>query len=116
MEYKNSKVGYSGYIIYEECYLYNENACCVSDSHDEAVRFMIDCGYDKSDFRIDEIGLDDLMHDYGYSSGEYAMEKLAFENFKIMAAENEIKYTAEAFYLDPTLMVVNIETLPGSER
>jgi len=107
-EYKNIKIGYSGFILFEECYEYNENACYLADSQDVATQFMIDCGYDKSDFRIDEISLNDLMDDYGCSSGEYAMGKLTFENFKIIADENGIKYTVEEYDLDPTLMVVNI--------
>lgn len=110
-EYKNIKVGYSGFILFEECYEYNENACYLADSQDVAMQFMLDCGYDKSDFRIDEISLNDLMNDYGCSSGEYVMEKLAFENFKIIANENGIKYKVEEYDFDSTLMVVNIQTI-----
>lgn len=109
-EYKNIKIGYSGFILFEECYEYNENACYLADSKDVATQFMMDCGYDKSDFRIDEISLNDLMNDYGCSSGEYAMEKFAFEKFKIIAEKNGIKHEVEEYDLDPTLMVVNIET------
>lgn len=107
-EYKYMKIGYSGFILFEECYEYNENACYIADSKDVAKQFMLDCGYDKSDFRIDEISLKDLMNDYGCSSGEYAMEKLAFENFKIIADENGIKYKVEEYDLDPTLLIINI--------
>ena len=69
---------------------------------------MIDCGFNKSDFRIDEISIDKLVNDYGCSSGEYAMEKLAFERFKQIADEKEIKYEYEDFDMDPELKVVNL--------
>lgn len=107
-EDKSQEIGYSGFILFEECYEYNENACYLAESQDTAKQFMIDCGYDESGFRIDRISLNDLMKDYGYSSGEYAMEELAFEKFKKIADKNGIKYSVENFELDETLKVVNI--------
>ncbi len=107
-EDKNLEIGYSGFILFEECYEYNENACYLAVSQDMAKQFMIDCGYHKSEFRIDQISLNDLMKDYGYSSGEYAMEKLAFEKFKKIADKNGIKYSVENFEMDESLKVVNI--------
>jgi hypothetical protein len=108
-EYKSIKIGFSGFILSEECYEYNENACYLANSKDVALQFMLDCGYNHSEFRIDEISINDLLNDYGCSSGEYAMEKLTFEEFKIFADENGIKYSAEEYDLDPTLIVVNIK-------
>lgn len=107
-DYKHIKIGYSGFIIFEECYEYNENACYIADTLDMAEQFMMDCGYDRSDFRIDEISINDLLNDYGYSFGEYAMEKLTFEHFKLIAKENDINYESEKFDRELDLMVVNI--------
>jgi hypothetical protein len=107
-EYKNIIIGFSGYILSEECYEYNEDACYLANSKDVAQQFMLDCGYSQSTFLINEISINDLLNDYGCSSGEYAMEKLTFEKFKIIADENGIKYSDEEYYLDPTLIVVNI--------
>ena len=41
MNCANSKtiVGYSGFIVYEDCYEYNENACYLADSKDAARQF-----------------------------------------------------------------------------
>lgn len=108
-EFKNIKIGFSGFDPFEECYAYNEDACYLANSHELAAQFMMDCGYSKSDFRIDEVSLHDLMVDYGCSSGEYAMEKITFDNFKILADENGIIYSFEEYYLDPTLIVVKIK-------
>jgi len=107
-EEKKLEIGYSGFILFEECYEYNENACFIAGNQNMAKQFMIDCGYDKSEFRIDQISLNDLMKDYGCSSGEYAMEELAFEKFKKVADKNGIKYSVENFELDESLKVVNI--------
>ena len=111
-EYSKIVIVYSGFIKYEECYEYNENACFLADSHEIASKFMTECGYEKSDFRIDTIYFQDLIDDYGCSCGEYAMEKIAFENFKRTAEENGVEYKVEEYDLDPTLMVVNVKTMP----
>ena len=107
-DYKNKKIGYSGFILYEECYEYNENACYIADTSEMLEQLMMDCGYDRSEFRVDEISINDLLKDYGYSFGEYAMEKLTFEKFKLIAKENDIYYEAEKFDRALDLMVVNI--------
>ncbi len=111
MNFKKSKtiVGYSGFIRYEACYEYNENACFLADSEESAKQFMWNCGYSKSDFRIDAISFKDIMNDYGVSSGEYAMEEQVFEKFKRIAEDSGTDYEAEEFYLDSTLMVVNVD-------
>ncbi len=107
-DYKDIKIGCSGFILFEECYEYNENACYIADTLNMAEQFMIDCGYDRSDFRIDEISINDLLNDYGCSCGEYAMEKLTFENFKLIAKGKNINYESEKFDRELDLMVVNI--------
>ena len=112
MNCANSKtiVGYSGFIVYEDCYEYNENACYLADSKEATRQFMLDCGHEETEHRIDAIFFADIMNDYGSSLGEYAMEENAFQNFKIIAKENGVEYNAEEFYLDSTLMVVNVST------
>jgi hypothetical protein len=110
MEIENLDVtiGFSCFIIFEECYEYNENACFISESEDLATQFMLDCGYRKSDYRIDKVLFKDILNDYGCSSGEYAMESAAYSRFKQIAEANNIEFTVEPFDFDPTLMVVNI--------
>ena len=104
----NTIIGYSGFILFEECYEYNEDACYLADSEDSVRQLMKACGYNKSDFRVDEISISMLMNDYGCSSGEYAMEQLAFENFKTFAKDTTLKYTYEDFDMDTKLKVVNL--------
>jgi hypothetical protein len=110
MDKEHTIIGYSGFILFEECYEYNENACYIAESEDAAIQFMEDCGYDKSDFRIDAISLNDLQNDYGRSCGEFAMEKSAFEKFQRIAKENEIGFTVDDYDFDPTLKVVELDT------
>ena len=114
MNNKDSKttIGYSGFILYEDCYEYNENACYLADSKESARQFMLNCGYEETDFKIDAISFKDIMNDYGVSAGEYAMEEKVFENFKRIAEDAGVEYEAETFYFDSTLMVVNINTAP----
>lgn len=107
-KYKNSDVviGYSGFILYEECYEYNENECYISDTEEMAKEFMNGCGH--SDYRVDAITFHEIMNDYGCSSGGYAMEKNAYSKFTKIAEENGVKYKAEKYFGEP-LMVVNID-------
>nr|WP_320117431.1 hypothetical protein [uncultured Marinifilum sp.] len=107
-EYQNVVVGFSGFILFEECYEYNEDACYISESEDAATKFMLDCGYRKSDFRIDKVLFKDILNDYGCSCGEYAMESVAYHKFKQIAETNNLEFTAEPFDFKPTLMVVDI--------
>ena len=105
-DYLNVIIGFSGLILFEDCYEYNENACYISESEMAANQFMLDCGHDKSDYRIDKVLFKDILNDYGCSSGEYAMESVAFNKFKGISETNNIKFAAEDY--DSTLMVVNI--------
>ncbi len=101
-------LGYSGFIIFDECYEYNENACFIADTRELAKEFMNNCGHSVSDYRIDPVTFGDIINDYGCSSGEYAMEAIAFSKFKEIANEENVKYQASQFEFDSTLMVVNI--------
>ncbi len=102
---KNKVIGYSVFILFEECYEYVENACFLAGSYGSAA---INCRYDKSNIRVDEISIDMLINDYGCSSGEYTMEQLAFEKFRKVADEKGLKYTFKDFYMDENLKVVNL--------
>jgi len=51
-EFENILIGYSGFVLFDQCYEYNENACYLAESKESAIQFMIDCGYYKSDFRV----------------------------------------------------------------
>lgn len=101
-------VGYSGFVLFEECYEYNENACFIADDENLAKDFMNNCGLSPDEYRIDKVKFEDIMNDYGCSSGEYAMESKAFSIFKEIAERNNIKYEADEFDLDASLMVVQV--------
>jgi len=109
METQENKImGYSGFIIFEECYEYNENACFIANTQESAKEFMDNCGHSVSDYRIDQVTFGDIINDFGCSSGEYAMESVVFSKFKKMANEENVKYESVEFEYDPTLTVVNI--------
>ena len=105
---KDRIIGYSGFIFFDESYEYNENACLIADTQELAKEFMSNCNYSSADYRIDKVTFADIMNDYGFSSGEYAMEGKAFLKFKEIANKNAIKFEAIPFELDPSLMVINI--------
>ena len=105
----NSIIGSSGFILYEECYEYNEDACYLANDKEAARQFMINCGYTDNEFRIDDISIADIMKDYGCSLGEYAMEQSAFERFKIAAHTNSFHFNSEPFDCDSSLMVVTVD-------
>jgi len=100
-------IGFSAFGLFEECYEYNENACYIADSREAAEAFMENS--DTDDFRIDAVTIADIMNDYGVSSGEYAMESAAFRRFSAIAAANGIRFEAEPYDGDESLMVVNVE-------
>ena len=109
METQENKImGYSGFIIFDECYEYNENACIISNTQESAKEFMDNCGHSVSDYRIDQVTFDDIINDFGCSSGEYAMESVAFSKFRKMAIEENVKYESVEFEYDPALTIVNI--------
>lgn len=108
MEDKKTIIGYSGFLLFEGCYEYNEDACYLADSKDSVMEFMKHAGHTRSDFRVDEVSIKNLIDDYGYSSGEYTMEKSAFEKFKAAAATMGLRYKYEDYYMDPDLKVVNL--------
>lgn len=50
-----------------------------------------------------------IMDDYGYSSGEFAMESEAFETFRAAAGAAGIQFEASNDDFGPELTVVNVE-------
>ncbi|MBT3805341.1 MAG: DUF1186 domain-containing protein [Desulfobacula sp.] len=112
MKYDNNPViGYSAFILFEECYEYNENACYIADTTESLKEFLIGATFHINDYRIDTIRLNDIIDDYGCSNGEFAMEPEALKRFEQAPG---LKYTLEPFddpFMDgePDLFVINIE-------
>lgn len=101
-------IGYSGFDVCEECYGCNENACFIADDEASAERFMRVATIQEV-FRIEPVTLSRIMNDYGYSLGEFAMEKRAFARFRDAARESGIQSEAHPFEWDPDLTVVNVQ-------
>ena len=101
-------IGYSGFEVFEECYGYNENACFIADSEVSADSFMQAAAL-SGEYRIEPVTLPRIMDDYGYSLGEYAMEREAFARFRAAANEAGVKYQASQVDFGPELTVVEVE-------
>ena len=102
-------VGFSVFEKFEECYQYNENACFIADSQENAETFLKNGYCDADDCRIDTVTFGDIMLDYGASCGEYAMESQAFAVFKRIAGLNGVTFTSEPYDGDDTLLVVEVD-------
>lgn len=111
MKFKDNKIviGYSGFNRLEECYEYNEDACFIADNKDTLKDFLDNCFTSHCNYRIDEVTIKDIMNDFGYSFGQYAMELEAFMVFKNIANKNNIKYKETKYDLDESLTIINIE-------
>jgi hypothetical protein len=90
-------IGYSAFILFDECYEYNENACYIADSPESLKDFLKDTTFNINDYRLDTIKLSHILDDYGCSSGEFAMEPEALKRFKQVSS---VTYTTEP-YDDP---------------
>ena len=101
-------IGYSGYDVFEECYGYNENACYIADTEASADRFMREAALGQ-EYRIEPVTLSQIMNDYGYSLGEFAMEREAFARFRDVASQAGIRFETGAVYFSPDLTLVNVE-------
>lgn len=106
---RTSLIGYSVFDTGQECYEYNENACFIAATRQAAQEFLNMACMDPQDGRVDAIYWDDLLRDYGCSSGEYAMEAEAFARFRSLAEEHNVSFESEAYEGDDSLMVVEIE-------
>ena len=107
----NPIIGYSAFILFDECYEYNENACYIADSEESLKNFLEDATFNINDYRFDAIKLSDIIHDYGCSCGEYAMEPEALKKFKQVS---NVPYTVEPYddpfnSGEPDLFIVNID-------
>lgn len=107
----NPIIGYSAFILFDECYEYNENACYIADSEESLKEFLKDASFNINDYRFDAIKLSDILDDYGCSCGEYAMEPEALKRFKELS---NVTYTVEPYddpfnSGEPDLFIVNID-------
>jgi len=102
-------IGYSVFDRNEECYAYNEDACYVAASRESADAFRNACDLASSAARIDSVMLDDLVGDFGCSSGEYAMEAAAYARFQQLAGQHNVSFESEAYDRSGSLMVVQID-------
>jgi hypothetical protein len=57
----NPIIGYSAFILIDECYEYNENACYVADSPESLKAFLKDGAFNIDDYRVDKIHLNDIL-------------------------------------------------------
>lgn len=102
-------IGYSVFDTNEECYGYNESACYVAATRESADAFRDACGIHSDAARIDSVMLDDLVGDFGGSSGEYAMEAAAYARFQQLAQQHNVTFEAEAYDRGGSLLVVQID-------
>ncbi len=107
----NPIIGYSAFILYDECYEYNGNACYIADSPESLKEFLKGATFNINDYRIDAIKLSDILDDYGCSYGEFAIEPEALKRFKQVS---KTTYTVEPYDNpfddgEPDLFVVNID-------
>jgi len=106
-----TQIGFSVFDPYEECYQYNEDACFIAATREDAEEFLKDSFLliDPAACRIDAIKFSDIMADYGASNGEYAMERDAFSRFRAVAEANGVGFSAEPYDGDDSLMVVQVD-------
>jgi hypothetical protein len=103
-----SIIGYSGFDLFEECYGYNEDACYIADTEVSAHLFMRVATFGQ-EYRIEPVTLSQIMNDYGYSSGEFAMENEALARFRTAASAAGIQFETSADDIGPDLTLVNVE-------
>ena len=101
-------VGYSVFELFEECYVYNENECYIVGTEELAVDLMKAYSYSKVECRIDTVTLDDMLKDYGCSSGSFALDLQAYARFVELAKARNLHYEAKDCYLDSSTKIVEI--------
>ena len=87
-------IGYSAFRLFDECYEYNENACYIADSPESLKEFLEGAIFAVHDYRIDAVKVSDIIDDYGFSLGEFAMEPEALKRFKQTA---DLTYSVKPF-------------------
>jgi len=100
-------IGYAGLDLYEECYVYCENACLIGDSETTARQFTEEATFGQP-FRVEPVTLSRMMDDFGYSRGEFAMEQQAFARFQAAAAKAGVQYDQTENSWTPGLIVINV--------
>ncbi len=90
-------VGYSALDRLEECYEYNENACYVADSLESLRRFLDSAMLPTEQYDVKSVTLQDLLNDFGVSSGEYALEPLALARFGRLAQARALAFDVEPY-------------------
>ncbi len=94
MEKSEPIIGYSAYRLFEECYVYNEDACYIADTPDSLNIFLEEAMLSESNYRIRPVYLKDIMNDFGSSGQEYAMEPEVLKRFK---HETDVDFATEPF-------------------
>ena len=100
--------GYSGFILDEECYEYNEDACFIAGTKSLAVEFMNNCFHSPGSYRVDPVSLNEVIEDFGCSCGEFAMDTQAFTKFTEVAKRSNLEYEAEDWDSHSSIKIVNI--------
>ena len=108
-------IGYSGFDHSEECYEYFENSCYIADTPQAAEKIMRNSYTCVGRYRIDPVTIEQIMVDYGCSCGEFAMEKGAFNRFKVLAEQKNIGFRANEEDCDVPLMIVKVEGVKISD-
>ena len=77
--------------------LYNENACYVADSPESLRRFLDSAMLPTEQYDVKSVTLQDLLNDFGVSSGEYALEPLALARFGRLAQARALAFDVEPY-------------------
>ena len=104
-----SHVGFSIFDASEDCWQYNENACFIASTESAAMEFLKVGLTPANACRIQAVSFEDVLRDFGYSSGEYAMEQEAFQRFEQLAEASNIRFVAEPYDGDESLIVVELD-------
>lgn len=102
-------IGYSGFDPYEECYEYFENSCYIADTPQSADNLMRNSFSCVGPYRIDPVTIEQIMDDFGASCGDYAMEKEAFDRFKVVTEKENIRFRVNEEDPDIPLTIVEVE-------
>jgi len=108
-------IGYSIFETGEECWQYNEDACFIGDSYAAAEAFLAGGWTPAAECRIEPVTFAAILRDFGYSCGQYAMEREAFGRFQQLAELNGVRFESEPYDGDDSLLVVTIDGVTHSD-
>lgn len=111
-----SHVGFSIFDSSEDCWEYNENACFIASTESAAMEFLKAGSTPAGACRIQAVSFEDVLRDFGYSSGEYAMELEAFQRFEQRAEASNVRFEAEPYDGDESLIVVELDVAPHDDE